>query len=322
MSRIALGAAGASPAGTAPRTFSLGIVAHDTVWMSGCTGGRVDPESGRTVVEGDVVEQARIALGKPLAGLVAAGRSAADVVRVVQYLPREALADLPRLDAYYRETFGARVPVLTTVVVHALLRAKALIEIECLAAMQGAALLDSVEAAGVDLAEARANALAVLAARGLTAADAIGALELVGPDVPAAPDPQGGWPAQRLQVVVPQLPGVGARVLLRVPRGRGAPVVCVAVESDPAAGDVAAQCRGLYAQLAERLTRAGASLASVVRTTEFVTPEGLTGYRHTADVRREAFAAPFPAATGVVCTRLARPGALLGLEAIAIRGAA
>jgi enamine deaminase RidA (YjgF/YER057c/UK114 family) len=58
----------------------------------------------------------------------------------------------------------------------------------------------------------------------------------------------------------------------------------------------------------------------VVKTTEFVTPEGLGGYRKTAEVRREVFTPPFPAATGVVCEGLAKVGARIAVEAVAVRG--
>jgi enamine deaminase RidA (YjgF/YER057c/UK114 family) len=56
-----------------------------------------------------------------------------------------------------------------------------------------------------------------------------------------------------------------------------------------------------------------------VKTTEFVTPEGLGDYRKTAEVRREVFAPPFPAATGVVCEGLPAPGAQIAVEAVAVR---
>ena len=56
----------------------------------------------------------------------------------------------------------------------------------------------------------------------------------------------------------------------------------------------------IYARLGHQLAVCGAGLDMVVKTTEFVTPEGLGDYRKTAEVRREVFAPPFPAATGVL----------------------
>ena len=56
-----------------------------------------------------------------------------------------------------------------------------------------------------------------------------------------------------------------------------------------------------------------------MKTTEFITSEGLGDYRKTADVRREVFGLPYPAATGVICERLSRPGSLISVEATAVR---
>ena len=80
-----------------------------------------------------------------------------------------------------------------------------------------------------------------------------------------------------------------------------------------------AQCRDVYARLREQLAAAGSGLEWVVKTTEYVTPAGLDGYRGTADVRREVFADPYPAATGVVCDALMTPGAQIAIEVVAIR---
>lgn len=105
--------------------------------------------------------------------------------------------------------------------------------------------------------------------------------------------------------------------------GNGAPpVVTASAIGDPTAGGIAEQCREAYMRIANALTAAGSGLDTVVKTTEFITPEALADYRHTADVRRAVFTAPYPAATGVICETLPRPGALILVEAIALaRGA-
>ena len=95
-------------------------------------------------------------------------------------------------------------------------------------------------------------------------------------------------------------------------------VVSVAAEGDPSAGGVVAQCREVYGRIGKLLTAAGVGLDAVVKTTELVVPEGLGEYRKTADVRREVFVPPYPAATGVICERLMRRGALLSVEATAV----
>ena len=68
------------------------------------------------------------------------------------------------------------------------------------------------------------------------------------------------------------------------------------------------QCREAYAQIARALQRWETGQRHVVKTTEFVTPEGIRDYRKTAAVRRECFHRPYPAATGVVCEGLLAAG--------------
>jgi enamine deaminase RidA (YjgF/YER057c/UK114 family) len=105
--------------------------------------------------------------------------------------------------------------------------------------------------------------------------------------------------------------------------GTGAPtVVTASALGDPAAGGIADQCREAYARIASALSKAGTAIDAVVKTTEFITPDALADYRHTADVRRAVFTAPYPAATGVICETLPRHGALILVEATALaRGA-
>jgi enamine deaminase RidA (YjgF/YER057c/UK114 family) len=87
-----------------------------------------------------------------------------------------------------------------------------------------------------------------------------------------------------------------------------------------AAGDVVAQTREIYRRIAELLASIGAGPDAVAKTTEYVTAEALADYRRTADIRREVFRPPYPAATGVVCDRLLRPGMVVEVEAVAVVG--
>ncbi|MEE8302253.1 MAG: RidA family protein [Candidatus Tectomicrobia bacterium] len=82
--------------------------------------------------------------------------------------------------------------------------------------------------------------------------------------------------------------------------------------------DIVGQTRYIYANLMKVLRAAGVGPEAVVKTIEFVTPAGLRGYRDTANVRREFFAAPHPAATGVVCEALLRPEMLIEVDAWAV----
>ncbi|TFY96602.1 Rid family hydrolase [Ramlibacter humi] len=83
--------------------------------------------------------------------------------------------------------------------------------------------------------------------------------------------------------------------------------------------DLAGQARFIYGKLAAVLAQAGATLADVIETVEYVTT--FDGYDKTADVRREVFGGgPYPAATGVKVSELVRPGALIEIRATAWLG--
>jgi enamine deaminase RidA (YjgF/YER057c/UK114 family) len=83
-------------------------------------------------------------------------------------------------------------------------------------------------------------------------------------------------------------------------------------------GDVAAQADWAYASLLRVLQAAGAGPEALVRTVEYVTPEGLSGYRSVADVRRARLVAPWPASTGIVCEGLLRREFLIEVDATAV----
>lgn len=84
------------------------------------------------------------------------------------------------------------------------------------------------------------------------------------------------------------------------------------------AGDIVAQTRYVYANLMKVLEAAGVGPEAVVKTIEFVTPEGLRNYRATAGVRREFFQPPYPTATGIICEALLRPEMLIEVDAWAV----
>ncbi len=82
------------------------------------------------------------------------------------------------------------------------------------------------------------------------------------------------------------------------------------------ADDPAAQARQAFENLKAVLERAGASLADVVKETEYVTD--LSVYREIARVRREYFPDNFPAATLVEVKGLFKKGQVFEIEAIAV----
>ena len=83
-----------------------------------------------------------------------------------------------------------------------------------------------------------------------------------------------------------------------------------------APGDIVGQTRYIYRKFAALLAAAGGGLEHIVETTEYITTT--ENYRGTADVRRELFRPPYPAATGVIVKGLLREGALIEISAVAL----
>lgn len=81
-------------------------------------------------------------------------------------------------------------------------------------------------------------------------------------------------------------------------------------------GDIAEQTRQIFRKWEPILKAAGASFEHIVETTDYYVT--LEGYSKTADVRREFFRHPFPAATGVQVAGLIRPEALIEIKGIAV----
>lgn len=305
------------------RTFSPGIAAADCIWLSGSTAGRTDA-SGRTVVEGDLLAQAKIVLDK-IRLVVEAGRlKMADLASMVQYLTPAAIEDLPRLSAWYREVFGGTLPEIGTIVVKRLLRPTALIEIESVARRAPGAAYRQLAVSDVDLTQTRARATERLEAMGASWRDVVRSTELMTSAELARTAGRPANPASTLQVVMPRVldADAGAQIQMTVARGPQERLVCLSAVGDPARGGVDAQCRDIYSRLAAQLTAVGARLDAVVKTTEYVTSAALAEYRKTAGVRREVFGAPFPAATGVVCEALVDPDAQIAIEVVALGEAA
>lgn len=84
------------------------------------------------------------------------------------------------------------------------------------------------------------------------------------------------------------------------------------------AGDVVAQSRYTYGNIAAVLEEAGLGLEHLIKTIEYVTPEGLKDYRAVGALRKEMFAAPFPASTGAICHSLLRPEFMIEIDPLAM----
>ncbi|MDG2114693.1 MAG: RidA family protein [Actinomycetota bacterium] len=109
-------------------SFALGIEAAGTAWLAGQTASRHDATTGRVVSGGSATEQADVCWDKIEAVLAAAGRGLGDCTEVVEYLTPDGLAARSEVDAARRTTGAA-----STVVVDALVRPDALIEVEVVA---------------------------------------------------------------------------------------------------------------------------------------------------------------------------------------------
>ena len=124
-------------------SFSLGLETPGGIWLSGHTASEHSPATQTMVIsaEGDLVAQARVSHAKIESILQASGLELQNVVRLVDYVTPEGLAQYAQLAELRRELFGDRGPVISTVVVNRLLRPTALIEIEAVASPDGGAVV-------------------------------------------------------------------------------------------------------------------------------------------------------------------------------------
>ena len=83
-------------------------------------------------------------------------------------------------------------------------------------------------------------------------------------------------------------------------------------------GDVAAQAEYTYSNILKVLEAAGMGPRNLIKTIEYVTPEGLAGYRGVAGVRRRLLAEPWPASTGALCHSLLRKEFLIEIDPTAM----
>ncbi len=83
-------------------------------------------------------------------------------------------------------------------------------------------------------------------------------------------------------------------------------------------GDIVAQADYTYRNILKVLAAAGGGPEHLVRTVEYVCPDGLDDYGGVAEVRRELFGDAKPAATGVVCSGLLRPEFLIEVDPMAV----
>src|SRR5262245_57335648 len=114
-------------------TFSLGVAADSTAYLSGHSASEYDAKRRQFVVRGDMSQQTRTAYAKIEAILEGIGLGLSDVVRVVDYVTIKGVEDYDATAVIRNEVFGESQPAVNTVVVDRLLRPEALIEIEVVA---------------------------------------------------------------------------------------------------------------------------------------------------------------------------------------------
>lgn len=85
-----------------------------------------------------------------------------------------------------------------------------------------------------------------------------------------------------------------------------------------APGDIAAQADYIYDQIALVCEAAGTSVDQLVKTVEYVAPDGLDRYREVGEIRQRVLGRPFPASTGVVVAGLLSRKWMIEVEAVAV----
>lgn len=85
-----------------------------------------------------------------------------------------------------------------------------------------------------------------------------------------------------------------------------------------APGDLAGQAEFIYDQIAQVCALAGTGIDRLIKTIEYVSPDGLDRYRDVAAVRERVLTDPYPASTGVVVAGLLSRAWLLEVEAVAV----
>ncbi len=114
-------------------SFSLGLAAGGSLYLSGHSASEHDREKRAIAVRGGMAEQAHTAWTKIAAILEPAGCTLADVVRTVEYVTPRGIEAYAEAERTRDEMLGANRPAINTVVVRQLLRPQALIEIEVIA---------------------------------------------------------------------------------------------------------------------------------------------------------------------------------------------
>ncbi len=114
-------------------TFSPATVADSVVYISGTTAW--DPTTGGTIGQGDVGVQAEFVYDQIRQVLEAAGGGIDDLVKTIEYVTPEALANYRDVNTVRENVLGRPFPASTGVAINALLSSDWLIEVEAVAVL-------------------------------------------------------------------------------------------------------------------------------------------------------------------------------------------
>ena len=118
-------------------TFCLGAENGGILYLAGQTASEFDPEQGRVVCKGDLLDQTRVIYEKLAVVLEAAGMSFQNVVQTVDYIDATALPLYRQTGEIRRQYLGDTPVGATGICVERLLRPDAFIEVS-MVAMKGA----------------------------------------------------------------------------------------------------------------------------------------------------------------------------------------
>jgi len=121
-------------------------------------------------------------------------------------------------------------------------------------------------------------------------------------------------------VVVNRLLRPQAFIEIEITAGPADDVVYLPSLTAPEAGDdLVAQTEAVFAKTARALSSAGLSMSDVVKTVDYTTPATLSDYKGTGRARKDHLGPVYPAAAGILLSRLQTPETLISLDVIASR---
>jgi len=373
--------------------LSMAVQKGDYLFISGHTASEYDPENKKMVCKGNMAEQAGVSYQKIKLLVEAAGGSMGDVVKLTEYIAPAGIGEYQTVDEVKGKYFGDKLPSVSPIGVHNLLRPGAFMEVEAVAvlsrdkqafnpeplspgriatpkAVKKGDLLFIAGQYGKDsdgkivgegdiltqTEEAYRNINSLLAKAGATFADVVKITDYITPAGVARHEDSRKVRARYFRDGYPAVTEVVVEKLL--PEGALIQVDCIAVMGgkkktyDTASnlfpeacspmvkkgnliflsslaginmetgkrveGNVIAQMNQLFTNADKMLNIAGAAWEDVLKTVDFIAPEGGMNYRDTANARRQYFGEALPASTGVFMNRLLRAGSLIQVDFVAV----